>query len=368
MQYVVLDSNIFFDHWHLNNAEFRMLADFIKNSQSVLLISEIVCSEVDNLYDREQKKVISELEKNYEKALRFNNERKSFNLEGLIEPYDFKKVIQEKVEFVEFYKYDTIPHSVVVGRAIGNILPFRDKEKGYRDTMIWLSLLDYLKSKSKNDHVFFISRNSSDYYSSDKQNLHEILKHDLAEQKINCTITVFSSLNAFIKDKVETNELEFSNESISDKYLDLIPRVIESEVEWYFNLMQTYDFKKLLDSTRILFRYASSLIYHVFEIDEGIEDGEVVSYKRLSSNTLYINYQFNLRRCTIELVIPLTEYLQHQFGIDVFYNNSYLEEDKAHLFYYCRPDFQVSFVYDIEKKTIDGFELLSLDFRVLEKK
>ncbi|HWK03766.1 MAG TPA: PIN domain-containing protein [Puia sp.] len=362
MRYIFLDSNVFFDHWHLNNAEFRLLATFIKNSRSVFLMSEIVCHEVQNLHQREQKKVLSDLKKNYDKAQKFNTEKIEYSLTSLIQPYSFKDLLKEKIEFVEFIPFEEIPHSVVVRRAIEQVLPFRVQEKGYRDTMIWLSLLHFLKLKSADDEVVFISENTRDFYINDEQGFHDDLAKDLRSYGVSCRIAAFISLNAFLTAKVDTNEFEFSNESISDQYMDPIGKRIEEEVARSLDIMQTREFKKLLDASGTFFRYASALLNHGFGIIEGIEDGTVISYKRLTANTLYISYSFNLRRCAIDLTVPTTEYVQRASGIKIFYHEVSVEEDKTHVLYYCRPEFTVSFIYDIEKKEVSGFEILSLQF------
>ncbi len=311
MRYIFLDSNVFFDHWHLRNAEFSLVAAFIKNSRSILLLSEIVCSEVQNLYEREQKTLMAALKKNYEKAQRFNKERAEYSLDVLIQPYNFKDVLKEKIEFVEFIDYNEISHSVVIERAIGQVLPFRVNEKGYRDTMIWLSLLHFLKLKTKDDEVDFITRNTNDFYTT-AQTFHFDLEKDIQNNGITCQISLFSSLHACITTKIETNEYEFSNSSISDQYLDQISGDIESEFEWLIDLMSTHEFKKLLDASGTFFPYTSSLLNHRLEIIEGMEDGFVLSYNRISSTTLYISYSFNLRRCALDLTIPAAEYLQHK--------------------------------------------------------
>jgi|GEM_PF-5810747 len=357
MKYIFSDSNIYFDNWHLDNAAFILLINTIKNSESVFLASEIVCKEVQNLYDREKKKAISELKKSYEKAQKFNKNRTPFDPSSFELAYDFKELLKEKIEFIEFFGFDNVSNNLVVNRAIEKKLPFRDNEKGFRDTMIWLSLLIFLKDKTEVDEVFFISKNKNDFYTG--ENFHEDLLEDFKTYGIKCKITIFHTLNDFIKERVETDEFEFTNESISDQ-LDDISREIEKDVIFEADIMQTSEFKRMWQASESFLRYTNTLLNHNFEIDEGIEDGVVTSYKRLSKNTLYVDYSFNLRRCTLELTITAEEYIQHKKAIEIFYVSSSLEGDKAFLYHYCRPDLTVSFIYDIEKKTISGFEILTI--------
>ena len=362
MKYVFLDSNTFFNHWHLNNADLTLLANFIKNSQSILLASELVCEEVQNLHQREQSRVMADLRKYYEIAQRFNKEKTPHSFDSLLQPYDFKKVLKEKMEFVESFGYENISQKAVTARAIARTLPFREKEKGYRDTLIWLSLLEFLKTKKETDSVAFINQNSNDFYNSEGKDFHDDLARDLKSHNITCSIKVYPSLNAFIKGEVETNEYEFSHRNIEEQFIEPISTDIESEIKEYLDHLPTMDFKKLLDSSGIHFRYISTLTGHSFEMLEGMEDGQVLSYKRLSANELYINYRFNLRRCEILFTITESEYLSHKSGIELFYHDVYMAEDEGYMIYYCRPDFTVNFIYNTETESISGLEILKLGF------
>ena len=361
MRYIFIDSNAFYNHWHLRSADFELLANFIKNSNSVLMISEVVYREVQNLYQREQEKVLADLKSNFQKAQRFLTTRVEHSFDALVEPYDFKTVLQEKFQYVEFIPFDSVPQTMVVDRAIRSVLPFRDKEKGYRDTVIWLSLLSHMKSKNASDEVIFISQNTSDFYEGSEKKFSNDLAADIEAHELHCTLKPFVSLHTFLSTEVATNELEFSNESLSDE-LDNIAHVIEEDTTWYLEHLETQEFKKLLDGSGLHFRYARTLINHGFEIEEGMEDGNVLSYKRLSATNLYINYEFNLRRCTIDLIIPLNDFLLYQSGIQIFYSEHYLAEDEAHLLYFCRPKMTVSFVYDLDSNFISGLELHTLAF------
>jgi galactose mutarotase-like enzyme len=52
----------------------------------------------------------------------------------------------------------------VVKRAIKLVKPFTGQEKGYRDTLIWLSFLSYLKDNDIEGDVAFITNNKHDFF------------------------------------------------------------------------------------------------------------------------------------------------------------------------------------------------------------
>ncbi|HYH15708.1 MAG TPA: PIN domain-containing protein, partial [Flavisolibacter sp.] len=138
-----------------------MLSDLVKNSATTLLISEIVCQEIQNLYAEGLSEAVSQSKKSYKNLGRFFQQKSEF-----AEPtnsYDFKTILQSTFEFIEFVGFSNVPHQIVVERAIREKLPFRQNEKGYRDTLIWLSLLENLSKKSEGDEIIFISKNTNDF-------------------------------------------------------------------------------------------------------------------------------------------------------------------------------------------------------------
>src|ERR1700722_5234718 len=105
MRYMFLDSNIFFDNWQLNSATFQRLQHFVTNSNTVLLIPEVVCLEVQSLYLREPKRLTSELRKHYDKLQRQLATNISFDAAPLTEHYDFRQLLLERFQFVAFLPY-----------------------------------------------------------------------------------------------------------------------------------------------------------------------------------------------------------------------------------------------------------------------
>lgn len=363
MRYIVLDTNIFHEHWHLEGADFLALANIISNSESTLLMSELVCSEVENNYTRNRDEDLVKIKRLLLKMQIYIAEKKEFSFDYLFPPYDFRKILREKMKFVVFYDYQNIPHQDVVYRALKIIAPFRENEKGYRDTLIWLSLLNFLKGKTKNDTVVFITRNYSDFFSKDNQLLQPALAKDIECSKIPSEISLFTSMSDFIKKNLESDSFGFSSQGIREKYIDNLDHHIQRWVSDYLNNLDHENFRKLLGQSNVHFRYATTVIAHNFYIQEGIEDGTVLNYGRVSSTSLYVSYQFNLRRCWIELVVPENAFpIDRKGGAKLFYNEVYLAEDGVHLQYFCRPEIEMSLILNTELGEISNLELVSMNF------
>jgi hypothetical protein len=360
MRYIFLDSNIFFNNWPLQTAELLLLADFLQNSHSSLLISKVVSEEVQNLYERERIKTSDDLKKISENAY------KHFGIfiDISIQPhhtYYFEEVLKEKMKFIEWIDYSKIPNSLLVQRAIKKILPFRENEKGFRDTLIWLSLIEHLKGKSKEDEIIFINRNVNDFYEKDSVRFHEDLRNDLVEANNLCNIKTYKSLNDFISE-LKNYDYQFSKEKINDEYVVEIERQLENILGSYLNNLPTAKFKSLIEGTDKFLPYLHLAIAHEIIIHEGIEDGEVIEYKKITANSLYVRYHFNLRICDIQLTIPETDYLNNKQFFDKYSYFTYGDEIGVNLTNVSRPDFIVNFIYNIDEKEISGFELLFIKF------
>lgn len=361
MQYIYLDSNIFFNQWFLESGDFSMLASFVNNSNTILLISEVVCSEVQNLYDREYSKAISEYRRSFDRLQRFNIKRKEY-VQPRLKNYNFKEILNRKIKFLDYVPYENIPQSITIERAIKIMPPFKDSEKGYRDTIIWLSFIGYLSQIHSDDIVFFITHNSSDFYNDDKTNFKDSYLDEISKANIESKIHVYSSLTQFIKNEVESGDYNLTLESVYDKYLNDLDVPIQLAVEAYLETMEPRDFRKLIDESNKPLPYLRNLIRFAFSIEEGIEDPEVITFNRLTAKELYIYYSFNLRVCAIEFTVPASDIPADLRSLRSFYYDSLIEGDEAHLLIYCRPAFNTSFILNIETNEIKGLELSDLAF------
>jgi hypothetical protein len=356
MRFIFIDSNVFFENWHLNSASFQRLGSFIPNSDAILIIPEVVCLEVQNLYTRERARLTSELKKLYDKLQRQLTTKIDYDSAAFSEAYDFKQVLREAFQFVTIISFENIPHATLVSRAMVPLMPFRDSEKGYRDSLIWLSLIDFLKDKPASDQVYFVSENTNDFYTKDKVELHKDLSLDISANGIQPIIIPFTSLHSFL-DQVDTNDdSAFSQYTVREQFLDPKELEIENWLEDEINVIPLSALKQRIDPTGQL-RHLRTITAFNFEIVEGVEDPLVISYRRLSDTNLFIQYSIELRTCELSLTIPADEYYAKKSGFDIFYSNAVVSGQEAYVRAYFRSAVTLSLVADIQTKMISGLEL-----------
>lgn len=360
MQYVFIDTNIFYNNWFLNSPNFIFLFNYLHLTGARLLISELAIEEVDNLFKRELESATSELSKSLKKHATFFEKEFKTKFVTTVKDYSFKKVLEKKPAACIYFNYNLIPHTEVVNRAIKQIMPFRENEKGYRDTLIWLSLIQWLDKNGIADEVVFINNNSSDYYDGQNASFHPDLKQDISKTKLGCAITPYLSLTAFIASIKDSEGEQKLKEQLQD-FLDEQDDKISEQVEKHLKTITISSLQIFLKEQGIKLPYVDTILDFDFLVIEGMEDPTMLSYKNVSLNSVLVTYQFDFRNCELLIGIPEADYLRRKSEIDSYYVDIYMAEDSyAYFSRFVRPTFQVNFIFDFNKSRIESFEILSM--------
>jgi len=165
--FVILDTTEFFDSPLADSNSFKVLQAYIQRTQSQLVVPQVVFKEVLNHANERLFSVRSDLGK----ATREYERVRTVGADALVvnQP-DFARSIRayeatlqrtlERSFNAMFLPVPTVTHEAVLERAIQRKLPFRGK-KGYRDTLIWLSIASQVR-EHPGEYVF-ITNNSNDF-------------------------------------------------------------------------------------------------------------------------------------------------------------------------------------------------------------
>ena len=210
---IVIDSTVLIGNFYMAGPTFRLLRWFLHNQPSELVVPQVVLEEVKTKYrDR--------ADKNYSSALSAIGKLNShlridfpelISQEGLQEKcQQYNIQLNEALQSLKarIIPYKDIPHVDIVKRDLTRIKPFRkvgkkDDSAGYRDALIWESILRYVVPKS--DKVIFISANISDFYDKGSANrLHSHLEKDLEHHGYKQDhIIVCKDVTAFVNEHVK---------------------------------------------------------------------------------------------------------------------------------------------------------------------
>jgi len=240
---IVLDTNIIRKDFLMNSEEFNVLFDYLKKTDSKIKMPEVVYKEALALYERN-------LISRYNKYISRKNNLNSILIKESIGDYklDADKKISEYNAHLDkrigLSKYNKIVplknehFKDVVERAINRIKPCSEGGRGFRDSLIWLSVLDIAK-ETEEKIIIFISNNTKDFASDDNA-LHEHLRKEAENNKV--SIKYYSSIAEFIKDHAVT--IDF----ITSDWLNSVVNVekINDEVLKYLGL---YKEDRILERT-----------------------------------------------------------------------------------------------------------------------
>ncbi|EHH1107972.1 PIN domain-containing protein [Vibrio parahaemolyticus] len=318
---VFIDTNAFYNNWFVGNAHFKLLFHYLNNEQLDLLLSDLVVQEVNNLRNKEVSESKVEIKRLLSRLKKLNRGGVGVSVDEMtISEYDIQEILHAKVHSVEGISYENIPHTDVVNRALKVVKPFTDGEKGYRDTLIWLSFLKYLQDNQVTEPVAFITDNKSDFF--DKKGTELVFNQDLLNDinalGMQTEIKPYLNVFDFVKDNVD----QVSHAVDRQEILDDQEHFLTHETESYLDAMSNSSLSELL-STRVFSDKLTEVVDIKSTIFEGLEDPEVDYVSELASPSVYINCKYEMRHVDLVVTIELVEFKQHADdleAIDSLYN------------------------------------------------
>jgi len=178
---IILDTNIFRQDLTLCSNHISILLSYLKKTNSQLIIPDVILEELKHIYIQ----ILDEQILAYNKSIRtlqklsiskkpieliYSDKEKQKELKNYIK-FVFKR-LNIKTKNIIKYKNSYLPE--IVRRAINKIKPFNINERGFRDTIIWLTLKEYCLT-CVGKHLIFISNNVKDFGTPDGKLDHELV-------------------------------------------------------------------------------------------------------------------------------------------------------------------------------------------------
>lgn len=196
---IILDTNIFRDDFLLKSGRFKVLFDYIKKTNSKIILPKIVYNELEALYKRELIDNNSRF-KNARSVLGrmlINNNIPDYIIEIDAQVNAYLKYVKEvlNVSDKDIVGYKDSYLEEVVRRASYRIKPCTDRGEETRDVLVWLTILDVAAIKS-DQMLVFISKNIKEFALD--ENLHPDLLKECNDR--NVKIKYYNSLQKFVED------------------------------------------------------------------------------------------------------------------------------------------------------------------------
>ena len=223
---IILDSNIFRSDITLRSKEFDVILDYLNKTHSSIIIPQIILDEIKGLYKRTLNERKNEVLKNINNLnLLITDDKKHLKINDVDTEIEIKKYEEHIINKLRVRKPNIIPYNndflpIISERAINRVKPSGEKGQGFRDTLIWLTMLDYC-STCHEKQITFISNNTDDFASADKIGLHESLKKEC--DKRNVKVNYFKTLKEFIENhstKIDLISYDWIAENLDYKNLN----------------------------------------------------------------------------------------------------------------------------------------------------
>ncbi len=219
--HVLLDTNIYLADLLFSKPEYEALTNYLRKTNSKIVVPSIVKSEIE--------KNIKHIAYQDARDLK----RLSHVRTGLIKkiPATEKLIHEFKSTYENYLKgrrldvsHEDVDLAALVERSLNETPPFKSQGRGFRDALIWGSLISFLQKNSDPEiRVALITNNTSDF--GDKQ-LKSELSQELENLGLADRVQYFNDLNAFLSEFSEG--IEFIND-------DFIETVLGDHINAYSN-------------------------------------------------------------------------------------------------------------------------------------
>ncbi|AVH25910.1 PIN domain-containing protein [Vibrio diabolicus] len=310
---VFLDTNVFFKNWYVDNPNFKWMFRYLNNEQEELLLSELVVLEVENIRNRQRDEAIAEIKKQYKNLNGLSNKSVNFDNGIDIEDYDLNLILNDKAEFIDRIDFESISHKTLVHRAFKSVKPFSGQEKGYRDSLIWLSLVEYLKSCNENEEIAFITNNKTDFFVSKNKEirLHPDLVKDLEENGIKSKVVPYTDLFQFVNSVIDKDDHLVDELKLSYELDDFLMEQTEEHME----SLSKQDLSQYF-ATNVFKDKITQILDLTCETWDGVDDTEILSVSKISDDEAYVSCHYVVTGLDLTVAIDVIEYNQHKDDID----------------------------------------------------
>ena len=183
--FIVPDANLLKTDKFFDRTLIRTILAAEESAAARLLMSEAVIDELRRQLEEELDGLANRAAKYIRKFPRSENRMGGVSHFDLNLPnkqamlHRFERRVQQFADDQRVIPYPSTPVSELAHRSIRMERPFEQKEKGWWDTFLWLSVKEFLANNRDAEPTVILATNNNVFYGKDKESLHEDLKREL---------------------------------------------------------------------------------------------------------------------------------------------------------------------------------------------
>lgn len=246
MNHIIIDTNVIHLDFKLNKARIVTLCNTSTILGHEIFIPEVVIDEIVKQYDEKAEEYINSFNKALKKLSDLSTSpitQTPIDAKGFISNYRNELNNRIKQLGIGIIPYPNTCIKIMVERELGKKKPFKDSTKGYRDALIWDSVMEHTQKYSSNCGIIFLTANSKDFANKDKKDLHTDLIADCISNGIPTTsIRLVTDIQNFID-----NEIILRSTELKEKFNQLQQDGGLGDID-FIQLIQDYISKDMLDN------------------------------------------------------------------------------------------------------------------------
>lgn len=185
MKYIIIDTNFVFHDYFLRGKNIMALCNYAMRMGYEVYMPHVVVDEMVKQYKEdveEQVKKINAINESWQRVSNGLTLVDNIDDEKLKSKYEIELDTRRHSLQIKTLDYPSVKHRNLALRDLYVHKPFRRSKEGnigYRDALIWESILEFCHRAHNDSEIYFISENIKDFASNDRTELHDDLKIDL---------------------------------------------------------------------------------------------------------------------------------------------------------------------------------------------
>ena len=350
--HLVLDSNIIRSADYGSSNFYRFLQRLAKLLGYNIHVPHLVIDEVTAQFEENLKKGKQDTDGEARRWGRILDRSLESSLGG-VDPTDETSLFRSKLEaYDSILPYPDVPHRELSTRAIHRRKPFDKKGSGYRDSLIWESVVNL--AASVDGQVILLAEDGD--FTDDKVKLADELQTDLVERGLEKTkVVLVRSIKQFVDSYVRPQLkeiLEADPTEVLSKFFDKDPE--ESIALWVQDEWSGREWTG--EEFDLPWEYETLALSMV----EGVSQLECLEVNEVSDGDYLLRIGANLE-CEFDAFVPKAyAYGLEGFSINDFDWNRHYTEGSTNLALRCELDLHVEFA----ENEVPDISLLSVELAV----
>ena len=224
---IILDTNIIVKNFALDSPQFKALFDYTKKTNSNIILLDIVSQETVHNYKKDLENIYTSYKRDVGRLNKLTDKSIAPEIIDVAEQANNYKIYLEEILEKNSYQgeWRVIPSDgrkfrKILSKAIEKKKPFSNSGNGFKDAVIWETIISYCKHKINYDTNIFVTENKKDFANDKNTDFHPYLDEEVKSNKLQLeycnSLTTFLSNNA---EKIEHVTIDWINERIN--YLSL---------------------------------------------------------------------------------------------------------------------------------------------------